>query len=305
MATTVPVYDAVDVAARAIGRVADYAAWLVAGRWRGVRPRPGGGRGRPGDRVEEPARAHGLLDLDATAQVLADHRCRGGADRSGRHPRRALAAADRVGYPVALKADRRGVMAKIVAAGLALDLADAAALRSAWGRMAARFADGLVPALVQPMVEPGIDVAIAVLDHPEWGRSSPCARGGANAALDLAAELQLLPFRDEDARRLVGRSRLAPHLNDASRACLETCSFGSARWSRRCPSSWSLSANPVIIGGGQAIAIEVSAEVAEVERRAPLRRLDSAASVRLAGQAQQRARRGCCAGSFVVPPMIV
>ncbi len=33
------------------------------------------------------------------------------------------------------------------------------AVRTAWGRMQERFGEGLVPALVQPMVEPGVDVA--------------------------------------------------------------------------------------------------------------------------------------------------
>ena len=275
VATTVPVYDAVDVAARAIGRVADYAGWLVQDEGAAFTLDPDAIGSARDTVLARLAEGPGLLDLAATAQVLTTIGVDVVPTEAVGSLEGALAAAERLGYPVALKADRRGLMAKIVAAGLALDLADAAALRSAWGRMEERFADGLVPALVQPMVEPGIDVAIAVLDHPEVGPVISLRPGGANAALDLAAEVQVLPLRDEDARRLVGRSRLAPYLDDTSRSCLEGLLLRIGALVEEVPEIVALSANPVIIGGGLAIAIEVSTEVAEVERERlpPIRRV--------------------------------
>jgi acetyltransferase len=176
---------------------------------------------------------------------------------------------------VALKAACRTAMAKIVAAGLALDLHDAAALRSAWERMEERFGDGLVPALVQPMVEPGLDVAVAVHDHPEVGPVVSLRPGGANAALDLAAELQVLPLGDEDARRLVARSRLAPHLDATSRRCLEDLLLRIGALVEEVPELVGVAVNPIIVGDGRAVAIEVAAEVAPVEREPlpPIRRV--------------------------------
>ena len=99
--------------------------------------------------------------------------------------------------------------------------------------------------------------------------------GGANAALDLAAELQVLPLGDEDARRLVGRSRLAPHLDAPSRRCLEDLLLRIGALVEEVPELVRVAVNPIIVGEGRAVAIEVAAEVAEVEREPlpPIRRV--------------------------------
>jgi acyl-CoA synthetase (NDP forming)/RimJ/RimL family protein N-acetyltransferase len=273
--STVPVYDAVDAAARALGHIADYAGWLAQDE------------GEP--YVLDPdciARARatveralgngpGLLDLAATAEVFEAVGIDVIPTAATHSLDEALAAAHRLGYPVALKADRRTAMAKIVAAGLALDLHDPAALRSAWERMEERFGEGLLPALVQPMIDPGVDVAVAVHDHPEVGPVISLRPGGANAALDLAAEVQVLPLGDEDARRLVSRSRLAPHLDATSRASLEELLLRVGALVEEVPELVTLAINPVIVADGRAVAVEVSAEVAEVEREPlpPIRRV--------------------------------
>jgi acyl-CoA synthetase (NDP forming) len=269
-ARTVPVYDAVDAAARALGRVADYAGWLA---------QEEGEAYALDEAAVAQARAAvaraleagpGRVDIATTIEVLDAVGIDVVPTEEACSLAEALAAAERLGYPVALKADCRTAMAKIVAAGLALDLNDAAALRSAWDRMEARFGDGLVPALVQPMVEPGLDVAVAVHDHPEVGPVISLRPGGANAALDLAAELQVLPLGDEDARRLVGRSRLAPHLDASSRRRLEDLLLRIGALVEEVPELARVAVNPIIVGDGRAVAIEVAAEVAEVDRGEPL-----------------------------------
>ena len=177
----------------------------------------------------------------------------------------ALAAAS-VGYPVALKAAGRDAMAKTAAAGLALDLADDAALRGAWARMEERFSDHLTPALVQPMVEPGVDVAIAVHDHPEVGPVISLRPGGANAALDQDAEVRVIPLGDEEAIRLVERSRLAPYLEPASSVALQDLLLRIAALVDEVPEVVGLRANPVIVGATQATAIEVAVDIAPAFR---------------------------------------
>jgi acyl-CoA synthetase (NDP forming)/RimJ/RimL family protein N-acetyltransferase len=274
-AATIPVYDAVDAAARALGRVADYATWLAQEEGEAYALDPASvARARTAV-----ARAleggPGPLDVANTVDVLRAVGVDVVPTEEARSLPEALAAAERLGYPVALKAACRTAMAKIVAAGLALDLHDAAALRSAWERMEERFGDGLVPALVQPMVEPGLDVAVAVHDHPEVGPVVSLRPGGANAALDLAAELQVLPLGDEDARRLVARSRLAPHLDATSRRCLEDLLLRVGALVEEVPELVGVAVNPIIVGDGRAVAIEVAAEVAPVEREPlpPIRRV--------------------------------
>jgi acyl-CoA synthetase (NDP forming)/RimJ/RimL family protein N-acetyltransferase len=272
---SVPVYDAVDAAARALGRVADYSAWLARDDGASLVLDP------DAVAVVRPVVAEGLshgpgrLGLGGTARVLGAVGVELVRTCAADSLEAALAAADEVGYPVALKAAGRGEMAKTVAAGLALDLADAVAVRGAWERMAERFGADLVPALVQPMVEPGVDVAITVRDHPEVGPVISLRPGGANAALDLDAEVQVLPLGDQDAARLVARSRLAPHLDEPSCRRLEDLLLRVGALVEVVPEIADLTLNPVIVAADRAVAIEATVDLADVERERlpPIRRL--------------------------------
>jgi acyl-CoA synthetase (NDP forming) len=263
---SVPVYDAVDRAARALGRVAQYAGWL--------QEEPGTPHQLP---EEAAARARGIvaaalargadrLEVDEACEVLAAAGVAVVPTASVHSVDEAALAAAHVGYPVALKAAGRNSTAKTVAAGLALDLADELALRGAWARMAERFVDGLAPALVQPMVEPGVDVAVVVHGHPEVGPVISLRPGGANAALDQDAEVRVLPLGDEEAVRLVERSRLAPYLEPASSAALQDLLLRIGALVEEVPEVVGLRANPVIVGAEQAVAIEVAVDIADVVR---------------------------------------
>lgn len=273
----VPVFDGVDRAARALGRIAEYAAWL--------QEEPGVPLVLPDAAVAE-ARATVAAALAAGTTVLgvADAGpllATVGVEVVPTAPvtsvEEAVLAAERLGYPVALKAAGRDAMAKTVAAGLALDLADAAALTTAWGRMAERFGEELVPALVQPMVEPGIDVAVEVEDHPEVGPVISLRPGGANAALDQAAERRVLPLGDQEASRLVERSRLAPYLDPAEAAALRDLLLRIGALVEDVPEVAGLRLNPVIVAGGSTTAIEAVVELAPVSREPlpPVRRLET------------------------------
>ena len=274
---TVPAYGAVDTAARALGRVADYADWL------------GQDTGRPLALSEDCVVAVRAVVDAALARGAASVGLEGVAaicDAIGldlvptvgaASLEEAVAAATRLGYPVALKAACRDAMAKTVASGVALDLADERALRGAWERMAERFGEAMAPALVQTMVEPGVDVAVAVHDHPEVGPVISLRPGGANAALDQAADLQVLPVGDDEARRLVAGSRLAPYLDDAAAGCLQQVLLRVGALVEEVPEILSFWANPVIVGADRAVAVEVAVGVAEVEREPlpPIRRVDA------------------------------
>lgn len=263
---TVPLFDSVDRAARALGRVAAYSAWLGE---------------EPGDlaTLDEAAAARARAIVSAAvadgARTLELHEVEAvlqaadlelvptvGAPTLDA----ALAAAARLGYPVALKAACRDQMAKTVAAGFALDLADEAAVREAWGRMEERFGEGIAPALVQPMVEPGVDVAVAVHAHPEVGPVISLRPGGANAALDLDAEVRVLPLGDQEAGRLVERSRLAPYLEGEAGAAVRRFLLHIGALVEDVPEIVGLRANPVIVADGRAVAVEVEIDVAPVDR---------------------------------------
>ena len=264
--STVPVYEAVDAAARALGRVADYAAWL--GQEAGASVELTDAQAAAAHSVVAAALERGEADVGlegvtelcaAVGLDLVPTATAGSVDE-------AVAAADRLGYPVALKAAGRDAMAKTMVQGHALDLADEAALRVAWSRMGERFGEEMAPALVQAMVEPGIDVAVAVDDHPEVGPVISLRPGGANAALDQAADVQVLPLGADEARRLVAGSRLAPYLDEAAAGCLQHLLLQVGALVEAVPEVVRLRANPVIVGSDRAVAVEVAVEVAEAAR---------------------------------------
>ncbi len=273
---TVPLFDAVDRAARSLGRAAAYSAWL---------------REEPGELPElEPqarvrsravieaalARGARALDVPEVARVLGAVGVEVVRTAEVASADDAVAAAGTHGFPVALKARVRDSMAKTLVAGLALDLADEGALRGAWDRMVERLGDGVTPALVQPMVEPGVDVAIAMHDHPEVGPVITLRPGGANAALDQAAEVAVLPLGDADAARLIARSRLAPHLDEGATAALRQLLLQIGALVEEVREVVGLRANPVIVTSDRAVVIEGGIDIAPVERDRlpPTRRID-------------------------------
>ena len=161
---------------------------------------------------------------------------------------------------------------------------------------------GLVPALVQPMVGPGVDVAVVVRDHPAVGPVLSLGPGGAAAALDTAADVRVLPLSDLEALRLVASSRLAPLLDDQGRRALEATLLRLAALVEDVPEIGELVLNPVIVRDGTAVICQAVATVAaDRARPAP------AGAPRLIGQrgrpstrSPRMLRRIC-----VVPPMIV
>jgi acyl-CoA synthetase (NDP forming) len=86
----------------------------------------------------------------------------------------AKAIAQRIGYPVALKAQAAALAHKSDAGGVALNIADDGALESAWQEMHARLAkaqpglalDGI---LVEAMAAKGVEMIVGARRDPDWG----------------------------------------------------------------------------------------------------------------------------------------
>ena len=104
--------------------------------------------------------------------------------------------AQRVGYPVALKAQAAALAHKSDAGGVALNVADADALASAWARMMDRVTaaqpslvlDGI---LIEAMGAPGVELIVGARRDPEWGPIVMVGLGGIwTEALD---DVRLMP----------------------------------------------------------------------------------------------------------------
>jgi acetate---CoA ligase (ADP-forming) len=132
----------------------------------------------------------------------------------------AVAAAQSIGRPVALKVQSADIVHKTEAGAVVLDLADAEAVRTAYDRVIAscrRYSpsahiDGV---LVQPMVPPGREVILGIHRDPTWGLLLMVGLGGVlvEALGDVA--LAPVPLDHAAARALIGSLKggklLAPY----------------------------------------------------------------------------------------------
>jgi acyl-CoA synthetase (NDP forming) len=99
--------------------------------------------------------------------------------------------AGRIGYPVALKAQAAALTHKSDAGGVALRIADAAALEAAWRRIAASVGLVLDGMLVEAMAPPGVEMIVGAKRDPGWGPVLLVGLGGIwTEALD---DVRLMP----------------------------------------------------------------------------------------------------------------
>jgi acyl-CoA synthetase (NDP forming) len=130
----------------------------------------------------------------------------------------AVAAAERLGYPVVLKAQAAALPHKSDAGGVVVGMADAQAVRDGWAKLQVAVAvarpdltlDGV---LVEPMAARGIELIVGARNDPHWGATILVGFGGVSA--ELLHDVRLLPAgldRDAIAAEL-RRLRLAPLLD--------------------------------------------------------------------------------------------
>ncbi|MBC2666518.1 acetate--CoA ligase family protein [Novosphingobium flavum] len=100
----------------------------------------------------------------------------------------AAAAAEAIGFPVAMKAQAAALSHKSDAGGVALNLADSGAVRAAWTRMHAAVAaydsaialDGV---LIEGMGKRGTEMIVGAKNDPEWGPVVLAGFGGVTAEI--------------------------------------------------------------------------------------------------------------------------
>ena len=194
-AANVPSFSYPEAAARALGRAAERGEWLH--RPAGTLPHPEVDARTAarviddvlGDREEawlDPPQTRALLDAYGIPLV---------PERVARTADDAVAAARELGFPVVVKTATAGAH-KTESGGVALNLADEAAVRSAAERIG-------LPVLVQPMVRGGAELLAGVVQDPVFGPLVAFGPGGVFAELIGQAQFQLAPLTDLDARELL------------------------------------------------------------------------------------------------------
>lgn len=132
----------------------------------------------------------------------------------------AVAAAERLGFPVAMKLVSPDVLHKSEIGGVKLGLRDAASVRSAHDEIianAARHAPGarVAGVLVTPMVSGGVECVIGVTRDPVFGPVAMVGLGGVFVEILRDVCLRLCPFGEAEALEMIRSLRGFPLLDGA------------------------------------------------------------------------------------------
>ncbi|MFI5011623.1 MAG: acetate--CoA ligase family protein [Hyphomicrobiales bacterium] len=170
------------------------------------------------------ARAEALAILDGAGPLLCEYEAKRVLSAYGvvippeelaRTPEEALAAARRLGFPVALKIQSPDLPHKTDAGGVALGITDEMALRAAWQRIndeASRRAPRacILGFLVQKMAAPGLEAFLGIAPDGTFGPQLVLGLGGVFVEVFADTAMAPAPVGPVEARRLVGRLRGAP-----------------------------------------------------------------------------------------------
>jgi len=151
----------------------------------------------------------------------------------------AVAAAERIGWPVALKTAAPGVAHKSEAGGVRLGLDGPDRLAAAYADLAARLGPRV---LVAAMAGPGVELALGVVADPQFGPLVMVAAGGVLVEVLADRRFALPPVDHRQARSML--DRLAAPCSAASAAPPRPTWTRSPRPWSACPPWPSTSARP-------------------------------------------------------------
>ncbi|MFI1621317.1 acetate--CoA ligase family protein [Streptomyces lydicus] len=172
----------------------------------------------------------------------------------------AARSARRIGYPLVLKA--MGLAHKTEAGGVALDLRNEGALRTAFARM--RSATGAAGYAVEAMTRPphAVELIAGVRRDPAFGLVAMAGIGGTTAELLGDTALALAPLTDDGARELLLSLRHAPLLTGwrgAPAVDLDAAAAAIAALARSAvehPELSEIEINPLLVHPGGAVALD-------------------------------------------------
>ena len=207
----VPNFRLPEACVAALGRAVDRRTWLSRplgqpARLPGIEPE----RARElvaaaladdGDRWMDPVALEALLDAYGVP-VVPTARCR--------DPDAAIAAAARLGGPIALKASLPGPLHAGDIDAVLLGLSGADAIRAGWQelrrRVRAAACDWPDEVVVQPLVDGGADILVGAVSDPDLGPLVGLGVGGRRPALGHAITFRLAPTTDAAVEELIGAS---------------------------------------------------------------------------------------------------
>src|SRR4029079_7043663 len=120
----------------------------------------------------------------------------------------AVALAEKIGYPIALKLASHRIVHKTEIGGVHLQLMDERAVRHAFESMRARLGEtgqleAMEGVLVQPMVRGGVEVMVGVTHDPLFGPLIAVGLGGIHVEILGDVQFRITPLTDHDAAGMI------------------------------------------------------------------------------------------------------
>jgi acyl-CoA synthetase (NDP forming) len=172
----------------------------------------------------------------------------------------AIAAAERLGFPVAVKTGASGVQHKSDVGGVRLGVDDSPSLEDAYGDLDRELGPQVT---VSKMAPPGVEIALGVVRDPQFGPLVLVGAGGVLVEVLRDRRLALPPLNLERTRRLVDRLEIRPLLDGvrgqpAADVQALTRSIVSLSWLAYDLGDHlgALDANPVICGPDGCVAVD-------------------------------------------------
>ena len=207
--TVVPSYSFPESAARALGRVARYAAWRAEGEGRAPKY-PDVHRARATAlSADLLRRGERWIEPDAVVQLLELYGIRSARSLLVTSGDEVADAARQIGGPVAVKVDSRRIVHKTDVGGVRLDLRTPEAATAAAEQITAALRDrGLASEIegfvVQEMVaSDGPEMFVGMTHDPLFGPLLACGAGGTMVELIRDVSVRITPLTDRDARDML------------------------------------------------------------------------------------------------------
>jgi acetate---CoA ligase (ADP-forming) len=256
-AAGVPVLEGTATGLAAFRHLLAHREFLARGSGSAAPGSSGTARERWGRRLSDPGRP---LDEAEALELLADWGIPVVAAEVVASPEAARAAAERIGWPVALKTAAPGVTHKSEVGGVRLGLDGPERLATAYDELAGRLGPQV---LVAAMAGPGVELALGVVADPQFGPLVMVAAGGVLIEVLRDRRFALPPVDHRQALGLLDRLAVRPLLDGARGAPpadLDAVADAVGRLSTLAvdlgPALAALDVNPLIAGPDGCVAVD-------------------------------------------------
>ncbi|MDA8046263.1 MAG: GNAT family N-acetyltransferase [Actinomycetota bacterium] len=188
----------------------------------------------------------------------------------------AVGAAQSLGFPVALKGGSADLLHKTERGAVRLGLSSGRAVREAYEEMERSLGTEMGGAVVQPMVDPGVETIVGLVNDPAFGPLIMFGTGGVTVELFQDRSFRVLPMARLDAAELVRSTRGSPLLFGfrgaaaVDVASLEDLILRAAQLADEFPEIAEMDLNPVVVSPAGVTTVDAKMRVAPAAPRPDL-----------------------------------